>query len=74
MYFFDLKKHECFIEHLGITNQRETTIVWDKETGKPVYNAILWHDVRTQETVDRISNVSTTLVLSLLFSCIKDNF
>lgn len=32
---------------LGITNQRETTIVWDKHTGKPVYNAIVWQDTRT---------------------------
>ena len=31
---------------LGITNQRETTIVWDRETGKPVYNAIVWQDSR----------------------------
>src|SRR5271170_8517344 len=32
---------------VGITNQRETTIVWDRETGKPVYNAIVWQDRRT---------------------------
>lgn len=32
---------------IGITNQRETTIVWDKHTGKPVYNAIVWQDTRT---------------------------
>ena len=31
---------------LGITNQRETTIVWDRESGKPVYNAIVWQDRR----------------------------
>src|SRR5450631_55280 len=34
---------------VGITNQRETTIVWDRETGKPVYNAIVWQDRRTAE-------------------------
>lgn len=34
---------------IGITNQRETTIVWDKETGKPVYNAIVWQDRRTAD-------------------------
>jgi glycerol kinase len=34
---------------IGITNQRETTIVWDRETGKPVYNAIVWQDRRTAE-------------------------
>ena len=33
---------------IGITNQRETTILWDKKTGKPVYNAIVWQDRRTQ--------------------------
>ena len=34
--------------------QRETTIVWDKVTGEPLYNAILWLDTRTQSTVDQI--------------------
>ena len=34
---------------MGITNQRETTIIWDKYTGKPVYNAIVWQDRRTQK-------------------------
>jgi len=34
---------------IGITNQRETTILWDKKTGKPVYNAIVWQDRRTAE-------------------------
>lgn len=35
------------IDAIGITNQRETTVVWDKATGKPVYNAIVWQDTRT---------------------------
>ncbi len=39
---------------LGITNQRETTIVWDRETGKPVYNAIVWQDRRTAPLCRRI--------------------
>ena len=39
---------------IGITNQRETTIVWDRETGQPVYNAIVWQDRRTAETCDRL--------------------
>ena len=34
---------------IGITNQRETTIVWDRETGEPVYNAIVWQDCRTAD-------------------------
>ena len=37
------------IVSIGITNQRETTILWDKNTGKPVYNAIVWQDRRTQK-------------------------
>ena len=39
---------------IGITNQRETTIVWDKETGKPIYNAIVWQCRRTSETIDTL--------------------
>ncbi len=39
---------------LGITNQRETTIVWDRETGKPVYNAIVWQDRRTAPLCSRL--------------------
>ena len=34
---------------MGITNQRETAIVWDKETGEPIYNAIVWQDMRTSD-------------------------
>ena len=40
------------IEAVGITNQRETAVVWDKSTGQPVYNAIVWQDTRTQKIVD----------------------
>jgi len=39
---------------LGITNQRETTILWDKKTGKPVYNAIVWQDRRTQTYCEKL--------------------
>ncbi len=42
------------IEAIGITNQRETTVVWDKETGRPVYNAIVWQCRRTAEYCDRL--------------------
>ncbi|WP_262177620.1 glycerol kinase GlpK [Haloarcula laminariae] len=42
------------LEALGITNQRETTIVWDKETGKPVHNALVWQDRRTTDRVEEI--------------------
>lgn len=39
---------------MGITNQRETTILWDRETGEPVYNAIVWQDRRTAEYSDQL--------------------
>ena len=42
------------IAGIGITNQRETTIVWDRETEEPVYNAIVWQDRRTSEYCDRL--------------------
>ena len=42
------------IAAIGITNQRETTLVWNRETGEPVYNAIVWQDRRTSEVCDRL--------------------
>ncbi|NQX11061.1 glycerol kinase GlpK [Microbacteriaceae bacterium VKM Ac-2855] len=49
----DLTRHD--IAAVGITNQRETAVVWNKNTGKPVYNAIVWQDTRTQDIVDRLA-------------------
>ena len=40
---------------VGITNQRETTVIWDKGTGKPVYNAIVWQDTRTDSTINELA-------------------
>ena len=48
-----LTRHD--IAAIGITNQRETAVVWDKNTGQPVYNAIVWQDTRTQPIVDRLA-------------------
>ena len=42
------------IAAIGITNQRETTIVWDKETGEPIHHAIVWQDRRTAEFCDSL--------------------
>lgn len=64
---------------IGITNQRETTIVWDKHTGKPVYNAIVWQCRRTAEYceqlkadgVDKLIYDKTGLVLDAYFSATK---
>ena len=44
------------IDAIGITNQRETTVVWDKNTGKPIYNAIVWQCRRTADIVDALVN------------------
>jgi glycerol kinase len=40
---------------VGITNQRETTVVWNRHTGEPVYNALVWQDTRTQDIVNELS-------------------
>lgn len=39
---------------VGVTNQRETTIVWDRNTGAPLHNAIVWLDMRTKSTIDKL--------------------
>lgn len=49
-----IKANAAQIAGIGITNQRETTIVWDKNTGEPVYNAIVWQCRRTSEMVDAL--------------------
>ncbi|PPF40251.1 MULTISPECIES: glycerol kinase GlpK [unclassified Pseudoclavibacter] len=49
----NITRHD--IATIGITNQRETAVVWDKTTGEPVYNAIVWQDTRTQPIVDRLA-------------------
>jgi glycerol kinase len=64
---------------LGITNQRETTIVWDKHTGKPYYNALVWQDTRTDAIVARLTadggadrfRAQTGLPISTYFSATK---
>src|SRR6476659_9116527 len=44
------------IAAIGITNQRETTVVWDRKTGQPIYNAIVWQDRRTSEFCDQLKS------------------
>src|SRR5580658_2614641 len=43
------------IAALGITNQRETTVVWDRATGRPLHNAIVWQDTRTKSICDDLA-------------------
>jgi len=67
------------IAGIGITNQRETTVVWNRITGKPVYNAIVWQDRRTAEYCDklkseghsRIIQQKTGLIIDAYFSATK---
>ena len=67
------------IAAIGITNQRETTIVWDAETGEPVYNAIVWQDRRTSEFCDSLKRDGRTdlirsktgLIIDAYFSATK---
>ena len=63
---------------VGITNQRETTVVWDRNTGEPVYNALVWQDTRQQDIVDMVANgdqdrlrAKTGLPLATYFSGTK---
>ena len=67
------------IRAVGITNQRETAVLWDRTTGKPVYNAIVWQDTRTQDIVDEVAgsegygrfHAVTGLPLATYFSATK---
>lgn len=67
------------IAAIGITNQRETTIVWDADTGEPVYNAIVWQDRRTSEYCDMLKERGLTdtirsktgLIIDAYFSATK---
>jgi len=73
----DITRHE--VAAVGITNQRETAVLWDRATGKPVYNAIVWQDTRTQSIVDRLGadggldrfKAKTGLPLATYFSATK---
>ena len=67
------------IAGIGITNQRETTLIWDRATGEPVYNAIVWQDRRTADYCNRLKdqgveamvNSKTGLLLDPYFSATK---
>jgi len=70
------------IKAIGITNQRETTIVWNRETGQPIYNAIVWQDRRTAPYCDQLKadghietiRAKTGLVIDAYFSASKVNW
>ena len=71
--------HASEIAAIGITNQRETTMLWDKTTGVPIYNAIVWQDNRTATFCDELKakgwndylKVNTGLLIDSYFSATK---
>jgi len=73
------KLQACDIKAIGITNQRETTVVWDRQTGLPIYNAIVWQDRRTAGICDELKQrglsdyvrQQTGLVIDAYFSGTK---
>lgn len=75
----DIDLTNISIEAIGITNQRETVVAWNKKTGKPLHNAIVWQDTRTssfcQELIDKgnasLFRTKTGLVLDSYFSATK---
>lgn len=75
----DMAENAAHIRAIGIANQRETTIVWDRKTGKPVYNAIVWQDRRTADQCailrqaghEKIVSEKTGLLLDSYFSALK---
>eukprot|EP01035_Chromulina_nebulosa_P021954 gene21954-28424_t len=80
--YFDSHDNNYNLDHyigaIGITNQRETTIVWNKETGLPYYNAIVWNDTRTSGICDEIAGTNikkyqstTGLPIATYFSASK---
>src|SRR6184192_4203575 len=48
---------------IGITNQRETTVLWDRKTGQPVHNAIVWQDRRTADFCDQLNREGQTEIV-----------
>ncbi|MEO6981340.1 MAG: glycerol kinase GlpK [Mucilaginibacter sp.] len=62
------------IKAIGITNQRETTIVWNRETGLPVYNAIVWQDRRTSGYCDALKNEGLTDIIRSKTGLIIDSY
>src|SRR5699024_10063168 len=67
------------VQAIGITNQRETTVIWDKETGLPIYNAVVWQSRQSSEIADQLKasdhsekiHQKTGLVVDAYFSATK---
>jgi glycerol kinase len=63
------KRLKAKIISIGITNQRETTILWNKKTGKPVYNAIVWQDRRTNKICENLKKKNLKVYLEKKLDC-----
>lgn len=59
---------------IGITNQRETTVVWDRTTGQPVYNAIVWQDRRTADYCDLLKSTSDAVAITARTGLVVDPY
>ncbi|MEI6765440.1 MAG: glycerol kinase GlpK [Bacteroidota bacterium] len=62
------------IAAIGITNQRETTVVWDKQTGKPVYHAIIWQDKRTADYCHKLKQTGQEKFLRKTTGLLADSY
>ncbi|SPE78003.1 Glycerol kinase [Flavobacterium columnare] len=62
------------IEAIGITNQRETTVLWDKNTGKPIYNAIVWQDRRTAAFCDDLKSRGLNNIIQQKTGLVVDSY
>lgn len=62
------------IAAIGITNQRETTLIWDRKTGKPVYNAIVWQDRRTSDFCDQLKEEGRSPLIQQKTGLIIDSY
>ena len=68
------KKLKGDIATIGITNQRETTILWDKVSGKPVYNAIVWQDRRTADYCKKFGNKKNEVLINKKTGLLIDSY
>ncbi len=66
--------HYSDIAAIGITNQRETTIIWDKDTGEPVYNAIVWQCRRTADRIERLKEEGLEKIITEKTGLIPDAY
>jgi len=67
-------KENALVSCIGITNQRETTVVWDRETGEPIYNAIVWQDRRTAGYCDELKSSKWAEIIKYKTGLVVDSY